>query len=381
MESNKPKVLIFTDWYLPGYRAGGPITSCANMVHLLGDEIDFRIVCLDRDYLETEPYPNVLPNNWIKVGRAEVMYISADLLLQSTMKDIIRYLSDYQVYINGVFSKYFSVTPLIKANKLGRKIIVAPRGMLAEGALSIKPQKKKAFLNLAKFLGLYRRVRFHATNDEEANQIKKEISRKAIIQVIPNLPSIPGKAGQRLEKIENKLKIISVARIAREKNTAFALECLGKIDSKFQIEVNFIGSVYDEDYFAECKRIAAALPTNIRVNFSASVPPDSIIAQFAEAHLFFLPTLGENYGHAIIESLLNGLPALISDKTPWKNLQNDGLGADLPLSDSNGFVDYISQIAAMDQSEYERKYGDVSQIASKRVHLSENIEAYKLLFK
>ncbi|NEN24043.1 glycosyltransferase [Cryomorpha ignava] len=381
MKSTKAKVLIFTDWYLPGYKAGGPIRSCANLVHLLGDEIDFKVVCLDHDYLETEPYANVLPNKWINVGKADVWYISSDRLLQSTMKEIMLDLSDYQVYINGVFSKYFSVTPLIKANKLGRKITVAPRGMLAEGALSIKPQKKKAFLNLAKFLGLYRRVRFHATNADEANQIKKEIARKADIQVIPNLPSIPGKEAQRIEKHENSLKIISVARIAREKNTAFALECFRNIDSKFHVEINFVGTVYDSEYFSECKIIADTLPANVAVTFSGAMPSDSIAGLFAEAHLFFLPTLGENYGHAIIESLLNGLPVLISDKTPWKNLQNDGLGVEMPLSEPSGFVNYISQIAAMSQADYDLKFSNLSEKAASRVHLKENIEAYKLLFQ
>lgn len=381
MESNKPKILIFTDWYLPGYRAGGPIRSCANLVELLGDEIDFRIVCLDHDYLEKTPYSGITPNEWSNVGKAKVWYISSDRLLKATIKELIHALPDYQIYINGVFSKYFSVTPLIKANALGRKIIVAPRGMLAEGALSIKPQKKKAFLNLAKFLGLYRRVKFHATNEVEARQIKNTISRKGEIHVIPNLPTIPEKGTKRVEKIENTIKIISVARIAREKNIAFALECLSKIDSKFKVEANFIGSVYDTEYHEECKKIAASLPANVEVTFSGSMSPDGVRAQFAEAHLFFLPTLGENYGHAIIEALLNGLPVLISDKTPWKNLQNDGLGADLPLSNVEGFVDFISKIAAMNQSDYDRHFAEVAEKSAQRVHLKESIEAYKLLFK
>src|SRR5690606_24254618 len=179
------------------------------------------------------------------------------------------------------------------------------------------------------------------------------------IHVIPNLPTIPVKGPKRIEKVENTLKIISVARVAREKNTAFALECLRNIDSKFNVEVSFIGSIYDEEYFSECKKIADALPANVEVTFSGSMSPNDIRAKFAEAHLFFLPTLGENYGHAIIESLLNGLPVLISDKTPWKDLHRDGLGASLPLSDSNGFVNYISQIAAMDQSEYDSYFPEV----------------------
>ena len=35
---------------------------------------------------------------------------------------------------------------------------------------------------------------------------------------------------------------------------------------------------------------------------------------------FLLPTGGENFGHAIFEALSCGVPALISDRTPWRDL-------------------------------------------------------------
>ena len=40
----KKKILVFIDWYLPGYRAGGPIQSIANLVNHLDDELDISIV-------------------------------------------------------------------------------------------------------------------------------------------------------------------------------------------------------------------------------------------------------------------------------------------------------------------------------------------------
>src|SRR5690554_256900 len=205
MESNKPKVLVFTDWYLPGYKAGGPISSIANLVRALGNDINFKIVCLDRDYMTDAPYPDVAINQWVKVGLADVFYISPDNLSKSAIRKKIVEFPNHRIYINGIFSKYFSVSPLIESNKLNRQITVAPRGMLAPGALGIKAKKKRAFLSLAKFLGWYRRVDFHATHPHESDQIKSVISRKAKVQIIPNLPTLPVGEVQRIEKLENEI--------------------------------------------------------------------------------------------------------------------------------------------------------------------------------
>jgi len=380
MESSKPQVLLFTDWYLPGYKAGGPISSCANLVRLLGDEINFKIVCSDRDYLDSEPYQNVNRDTWVEVGNASVYYLSKDKFSKSVIRERILEYPGAVIYINGIFSRDFSITPLLAANRLNRKIFVAPRGMLAEGALSIKAKKKRTFLSLAKFLGLYRQVSFHATNHQEADQIKKVLSRRAAITVIPNLPTIPNDGVERIEKSENHLEIISVARIAPEKNTLFAIQCLQSIDSHLKVRVKFYGPIYDEAYFQECEKAAAGLPNNVEVKFLGSIPPDKLSLAFAEAHLFLLPTLGENYGHAIVESMLAGVPVLISDKTPWRNLEADNLGMDLPLADSSSFTKYICKLAAMDQTDYDNQYRTVAKTIEKRIHLAENIMAYKMLF-
>ena len=381
MESNKPKVLVFTDWYLPGYRAGGPISSVANLVKAMGKEIDFKIVCSDRDYMTDVPYSNIVQNQWTRIGQADVFYISPENLSKATIREKLLEFPDHHIYINGIFSKYFSVTPLIESNKLNRRITIAPRGMLAPGALGIKAQKKRLFLNLSKFLGWYRRVEFHATHAHEVDQIKLIVSQKAKITCIPNLPTLPAIRTQSIDKQENKIKIVCVARIAKEKNTLFALECLSHIPSQFRVEANFIGPVYDEDYFESCKDLVRVLPGNVAVEFSGSLPPMEVSKELGRAHLFFLPTLGENYGHAIIEALLNGLPVLISDKTPWRNLEKHGLGRDFPLSNADPFVNYISQIAAMSQSEYQRTFASVGKNAAGQVHLDENVAAYKNLFR
>ena len=55
---------MFIDWYLPGYKAGGPVRSMANLVDHLRDKVDLHIVATDTDYTETSPYSGVTPDRW-----------------------------------------------------------------------------------------------------------------------------------------------------------------------------------------------------------------------------------------------------------------------------------------------------------------------------
>ncbi|RMG75161.1 MAG: glycosyl transferase family 1, partial [Bacteroidetes bacterium] len=73
-----------------------------------------------------------------------------------------------------------------------------------------------------------------------------------------------------------------------------------------------------------------------------------------QAHFSTLPTLGENFGHAIFEGLLAGLPVLISDRTPWRGLEAREIGWDLPLEQPEAFVRAIQQAVDMDQETYDR---------------------------
>ena len=70
----RPRVLVFTAHYLPGYKAGGPIRSVQNVVAALGEEFDFRIFTSDRDYGDTTAYASVPINRWTSVDGAHVFY-------------------------------------------------------------------------------------------------------------------------------------------------------------------------------------------------------------------------------------------------------------------------------------------------------------------
>ena len=66
--------------------------------------------------------------------------------------------------------------------------------------------------------------------------------------------------------------------------------------------------------------------------------PELIREAVVSSDLLFLPTAGENFGHAIQEALAAGCPVLISDRTRWRDLAPKGVGWDLPLSAPDRFV-------------------------------------------
>lgn len=86
----------------------------------------------------------------------------------------------------------------------------------------------------------------------------------------------------------------------------------------------------------------AALPAHIEATYCGPGPLP-VPALMREHDLFFFPTLGENYGHVIIESLSAGTPVLISDQTPWTS-DADGACA-LPLKNQQQFVTAIDEHA------------------------------------
>jgi glycosyltransferase involved in cell wall biosynthesis len=351
--SGKKKVVVFIDWYLPGFKAGGPIQSCANMVDHLAPEFDFYIVTRDTDYCEALPYVEIKSKEWNTLENgSKVYYASKDQLSLSFIKKICCE-TDFDVaYINGVYSFYFSILPLyFLRNSKNKKIVVATRGMLAQSAINVKKVKKSLFLFVSKMLGLYKHCIFQASTSAEMEDIKKAIGNDAYIILAGNLSKkAVNKEFHKKHKEKGSIHLINIARIAPEKNLLFALEILSEV--KAQVSFDFYGPVYDAAYFEKCKQLITQLPSNIKVNYKNSIESSKVNTAFSEQHALFMPTRGENFGHIILESFIASCPVVISDQTPWKDLTKRFLGFDCNLDDKEKFISAIEFMANMNQEEY-----------------------------
>ncbi|MGH7297450.1 MAG: glycosyltransferase, partial [Polyangiaceae bacterium] len=112
------------------------------------------------------------------------------------------------------------------------------------------------------------------------------------------------------------------------------------------------GPAVDPGYLERCKQLARQLPSNIRVEFRGPLAHEQVLDRLALQHVFLLPTVGESFSHAILESLLAGCVPIISDQTPWRDLARAGAGWDLPLADEAAFVRALQTCVDIGEEEF-----------------------------
>jgi len=377
------KILITIDWFLPGYKAGGPVSSVANLISHLKSDFQFYIITRNTDYLENTPYQNITADKWIDFTlNTKVFYISEKNTTKIYIENLIKETDFDTIYINGIYSYFFSILPLQISKKIrNKKIIVCARGMLSEQAFSRKSLKKNIFITLSKFRGFYKNIIFHATNENEKTDILKRLGKKANIYIAPNLPRFIENLQLKSKlKITNQLNLVSIARISQEKNTKFALQCLQNI-SIGNIIFDIFGSIYDTNYWSECENVIKSLPENIKVNYRNSINTEKVIETFSNYHFSLMPSVGENFGHSLLESMLAGTPVITSKNTPWKNLENENIGWDIDLNNEKKFKEVIENCLSFSQAEYNKLSENCFKFAKNIIEDKKTKELYLTLFQ
>lgn len=367
MERAKQEVLIFQGCYLPGSKAGGSLRSVCNLVNALGDHFAFRIVTQDRDLGDSVPYEGVTPNQWVRVGKAEVMYVQPGWTGLRTIWRILRGLPRGSVlYINSFFSRQFSMLPMF-IRRLGLChpgcVVLAPRGELSPGAMGLKAAQKNFYISMSRRLRIYDEMLWHASTNIEADHIRSYFrtdgavdnsadgSKSSFVCVASDFASERPAALSPARKAPGTLRVIFVSRISPIKNLTGALTVLASLNGEITFDI--FGPVEDSEYWQECMGIVARMPSNIRVTYRGEIKHDQVVRTFSDYHLFLFPTLGENFGHVIAEALSAGCPVLTSDQTPWTDLESEGGGWLVPVSNIEHYRSIVMDLLEYDDLRYE----------------------------
>ncbi|MES2382068.1 MAG: glycosyltransferase family 4 protein [Bacteroidota bacterium] len=380
MNLPKPKILAFFDFFFPAYKSGGPARSSLGLVETLGMYYDFEIFTRSTDKDFKEKLQGIESANWCDVKGAKVFYSTNAIQILKAAKKV-----EYDVYyFNSFFSAAYTILPLLLIS-LGilpeKPIILAPRGEFSENALAIKNWKKKIYLKLFNSF-LYNKVIFHASsNFERWDIIKATRVKYSQVRVALNLRPISEFSAiqyKPITKESGELKLVFISRISAMKNIDFALRVLK--NCKTNITLDIYGIVDDKAYWSECKTLIAELPAHIKVVYKSEVSQKNVFGVLQNYHVMFLPTRGENFGHSILESFMANRPALISNVTIWRNLEQQKAGWDLTLHDENLFVRKLDELNAMDNDTYQQFVSGAHQMAQNYFYDSEKVNAYKKLF-
>lgn len=356
MTSQPLKIIGVLEYYLPGFKGGGPIRTVANMRQLLISDVDLAIFTRDRDLGSDAGYESVWLNCWNDTKYGTIYYASPKNFSGAGLEQAIAGQQFDLIYLNSFFSWRASIQVYLNLRKSfpNTPILLAPRGEFSPGALATKPIKKSIFILLSRTLGLYKDVFWHASTAAERDDILEKFPEAAERIFIAEDPVYAGpdlSNNHRPRPSEpGQLRLAFISRISTMKNLDGLLRILAM--TKCRVDLDIFGPIEDRDYWLTCKRLIKNLPDNVTASHKGELLPELVTPTFSGYDLFAFPTLGENFGHVIFEALRAGTPVLTSDRTPWKADVTGALSV-IPISETAAWADFLS--AAADWSEDERR--------------------------
>ena len=78
------KIFITIPWFLPAFRAGGPIQSVANLVKEFHEDVEYLIFCGDTD-LNGAELENIETNTWTKFNEHTHVWYAGPQKISDTL--------------------------------------------------------------------------------------------------------------------------------------------------------------------------------------------------------------------------------------------------------------------------------------------------------
>ena len=349
------RVVATSAVFLPGYRGGGPIRSVAHILDTLPEDIDLRLLTSDRDLGEMSPYPG-LSGRWIPRGRSRIFYL--DVRNSRQWWKVLRELRSGPIdllYVNSLWQPVFTLVPMV-ALRLGilrsAAVLIAPRGELSPGALTLKGRKKHAVLRILRPLLRSLNVNWHASTALERTHIRGNFP-GANVYVNSNQSSLPLEPLGPATLSAMSTRIVFIGRVSPKKNLRLLIESLGDIGRGIALDI--YGPLEDRQYWQDCLRTVINLPPNITVMYCGELAHSDVRETFATYDAFAFPTLGENFGHVIAESLSASCPVICSDQTPWSDVLRGGGGIVLAGLSRESLTRALAEFAACSPMERQKR--------------------------
>ena len=227
------------------------------------------------------------------------------------------------IHVHGLWSYNLIVVQKI-SKKFNIPFFISPCGMLNPKALKISKYRKK----IISFL-------FEESIIKSANCLiaKSQLEFKDISNLYPN---------NRIEIIGNPIdlyhlddnyninsdsknkELIFIGRIHHVKGLVQLLRAWNKIAPKFQDwELTLIGPD-ESNYLSQLQKIINFKQN--RVKYLGAIYNREKWQRLYNADLFIMPSNFENFGTSILEALSSGLPVIISNQTPWTEIQKHKMG-------------------------------------------------------
>lgn len=226
-------------------------------------------------------------------------------------------------HLHGLWM-YTSSNVVQLSRRSGCAYMISPHGMLAPAALAFSRRKKWLARKLYQDRCFRLAGAMHATSQTEADQIRA-FGLTMPIALYPNGVALRA----RPSGVVPERTVLSLGRLHPVKGLDILIRAWADVSGIFpDWTLRIIGP--DCDGYANYLRSLAAGYGLRNVSIEGPIYEERKFRLMAEASLFVLPSLTENFGLTVVESLMMGTPVIASRGTPWAELDEQGCGAWVP---------------------------------------------------
>jgi glycosyltransferase involved in cell wall biosynthesis len=216
-----------------------------------------------------------------------------------------------------------NVYPAWVARRAQKPLVISPRGMLGGAALRFSSLRKQVFWSALQAAAVRGADCLHATSRQEHDEIR-EFGLRNPIAIIPNGVDIP--TYNPFPRAENGMRtVLYLGRLHPKKGIDQLIAAWAKVEDRhsgWQLEI--VGPLTGS-YPEELRRMIAETGIKRARLMGPAYGADKTEA-YQRSDLFVLPTLNENFGNTIAESLALGIPVITTKGAPWEGLETRHCG-------------------------------------------------------
>ncbi len=363
------KVLFPIGSFYPA-QGGGPCNTIYWMASALNTgSVKTSVVTTNKGLTPDE---GISLNTWIDSSHGRVKYVKTRfhfLPIKAIHASFLEIRNSDVIHLTSIFYP-LSIISFLIARFFNKQIIWSPRGELDDAALIYNRVVKKFILSGLKLFGCTK-VLYHSTSKQESNYIRKNLFDSARVVELPNYMLLPEVL---IEEV--KPRFVYIGRIHPKKNLFELIDAFSRstVFQNSQYELHIAGDAANS-YGEELSRKVEETRMGKKIKFLGVVTGLEKQELYASSYFTLLPSLTENFGNVVVESLAQGTPVIASVGTPWRSLQEQNAGFWVETSSDN-FLRVIEAAIRLAKHEYLEMRTQALRMATTQFDIYSNVHKW-----
>ena len=245
------------------------------------------------------------------------------------------------VHVHGLW-QFVDWKACADAQTWNRPLVISPRGSLMRKRLQRSAWKKRVAGMLFDRRNITQATLMHATSEHEAEEIW-HYGYKGPIAVIPNGIAIPDDVCEertasdserfyaRWNHLRGQRLMLFLSRVQPIKGLSSLVEAWATLAAHHPDWHLVVAGPDERGHTMEISALAERRGLSGRVTFTGPLYDSDRTAAFAASEFLILPTMSENFGMVIAESLAHSRPVFTTFGAPWSQLPNRNCGWWVPI--------------------------------------------------